>query len=270
MVIQRMAGTAFLLAVLAAFAPATTHAVRQPTAEESAAILATDSRRAECLTATVSTVNPAWALIADADNDTCWSEGRLSIVTRSSSGDWEVWRTGEDLPDVACDEIDVPEKAGRDLGACTPPRRVRFYLPCGTNDGVGEVELTTRPRQCNNAGFQTSNAEMWILRSLRWRSWGRQRAVATGLKFAVHLYPGYAGRPVRVTAFRLSTGCGPDTPYYTRLRFNLPAWTMRSRPFSGGPWRHTRMPAVSYVVKAYPPACSPANRDEELADAIGG
>lgn len=264
-----MTGVSVLAALLTAVAPATAQAGRQPSAEEAAAILATDSRSAECLTVTVSTVDPRWALIADADNDTCWSAGRLSIVTRTS-GAWEVQRAGEDLPDVACDQIGVPEKVGRDLGACTPPRRVRFYLPCGSNDGVGEVELTTRPRQCNNAGLQTSNAEMWILRSLRWRSWGRQRAVANGLKYYAHYYPGYAGRPVRVTAFKLSTGCGPETPYYTRLRFNLPAWTMRSRPFSGGPWRRTRMPAVNYVVKAYPPACSPANHDDELAEAIGG
>jgi hypothetical protein len=139
---------------------------------------------------------------------------------------------------------------------------------------VAALLATIAPATANAARQPTTEESAAILatdsRSLRWRSWGRQRAVANGLKYAVHLYPGYAGRPVRVTAFKLSTGCGPDTPYYTRLRFNLPAWTMRSRPFSGGPWRHTRMPAVNYAVKTYPPACSPTNHDDELADTIGG
>lgn len=142
--------------------------------------------------------------------------------------------------------------------------RTPHYLPCGSTDGVGLVTLTTRPRQCNNAGVETSNAEMWILRSLRWRRWGGTRATATGLKYYVRYYPGYSGRPVHVTAFRRATGCGPDAPYYTRLRFRLPVWTMRSRPFGGGPWTHTHMPAVSYVVKAYPPDCSLSDDDEVI------
>lgn len=125
------------------------------------------------------------------------------------------------------------------------------WLPCG--DGSGTVILKVRPARCDNGGFQTSNANLWILKRLRWSKWGERKATGRGLSYPATGYPGYAGRPVRVTAFRLSYGCGAQRPYYTRLRFEMPAWDMRSRPWSGGPWTTTRRPPADYVVKAYRP-----------------
>lgn len=127
------------------------------------------------------------------------------------------------------------------------------WLPCGEHPPTGRVVLKVRPARCDNGGFQTANAELWILQRLRWSSWGGDTARARGLQYAVHRYPGYTGRPVRVRAFHLSDACGAERPFYTRLQLTLPAWNRRSRPFSGGPWTVRRMPAVRYVVRTYPP-----------------
>lgn len=240
-----------LILVLAMSSPAM--ASREATPDElqqMAAALSTDAR---CIIVTVSTVNPAIAAVEIPSRPACPVGSGYLILERDGDG-WHYSFAGSAGERCQAWQHTIGSRVALDLGVCARPRP-RWYIPCGDSRGTEVVTLRTRPRACNNADRESSNATTWILKRLRWSTWGGKVARARGLKFYAKRYPGYSGRPVRVRAFRVSRMCGLDQQFYTRLRFTLPRWIMRSRPFGGGPWSHRRMPRVSYVVKAARPDC---------------
>lgn len=208
--------------------------------------------RPECVTAKVSTADPAWGVFASSRAPGCPPADGY-VVTKLVNGKWVIqFQTSGD--NSTCAQDGVPDDVGRDLSICVAGPQA--YLPCDSGMSGDElVPLTIRPKTCTNGGLQTSMAELWILKKLRWSSWGGESAKGKGLKYQAHYYPGYSGRPVTVEAFRLSRDCGADKPFYTRVRITAKRWRMRSKPFGGGRWRYTWMPAFTYVAKPYEPDC---------------
>ena len=120
--------------------------------------------------------------------------------------------------------------------------------------------LTVRPTKCTNAGYETSNAEMWILIKLTWSSWGTEQATGSGYLSPVHFYPGledpkYKNRPAKVTAYSVSDECGPDQPIFTKIRISAPAWKIRVRTSTKSRWKTRRLRPFTTVVNSYSPDC---------------
>ena len=216
----------FVIVVAAAVAaactalPGTAVAARLATAEERAAIVATDTRPADCLTVTISTVQDGWALISDVDSSACASEGRPSIVT-FVDGAWTVFHSGEDLPDAYCDELAVPRAVGADLAACDPaappqpvrpsPRPASRPRNCGNFDGrrwtslridgAGIFGVTALGTDCRFARWLSLNAfrdlRRWPARGGRWRvrAW-TCRMVDSGYEYGAIRCRATAGRVV--------------------------------------------------------------------------
>jgi hypothetical protein len=182
--------TSVAVAALGVAAPSAS-AARLATPEERAAILATDTRPADCLTVTVSTVQEGWALVSEVDSSACATEGRPSIVA-FADGAWSVFYSGEDLPDAYCDDLAVPRAVGSDLAACDPaaapsrpqlgdpqPRRTPQRRNCGNFDGrrwtsrpiagTGFFDVAARRTDCPTARRLTVRALRTYPGGSRWR-----------------------------------------------------------------------------------------------------
>lgn len=97
-------------------------------------------------------------------------------------------------------------------GAATPVRIV-----CTTGKAGDEFTPKRAPKRCTLLPRRASFAQGANLASLRWRSWGRSSATATGTELGFHLP--YSHVPVSVTAFRLRMDrCGRSLRLYTRVR----------------------------------------------------
>ncbi len=230
-------------------------ASRPATLEERTAMVAPNGFAASCAEAFISTVDPSWGYFAATNAVDC-SEANGIVVVRYADGAWSQAFSGSEMgKSTACPSLNVPTAVGRDLGICSAASERRF-LPCARGfDSSAAVPLRSRPTVCTNGGRQTSMAELWILKKIRWSTWGGSSSRGRGYKYQAKNYGGFQPRPVSLEAFRLKYTCGAGKPFYTRLRISGEKWNMRFRPVGGSDWKVQEMPAFSYVTKPYAAAC---------------
>ena len=252
-ILRRVSLVTVAVAVLSMSVVASATADRPASGSETEAMVADWDFDPDCVDARISTADLSWGAFTATNADGCPGASGFVIV-RLAGAAWSSAFQGS-TNGGACEQIGVPTNVGVDLGVCSPASS-RRYMACAKGFGSSKrLPLVSRPSTCTNGGIQTSMAELWILKQLHWSSWGGSQARGSGYKYAAHYYPGYSGRPVTVEAFGISYSCGRSKPFYTRIRITGKAWEMRSKPFGGGAWQTTPMPAFSYVVKTYAAKC---------------
>jgi len=226
--------------------PTAALAARPATEAERAGIAGMIGVGAECVEATVSTVDPAYALVNASYAEGCdYPRGLLGEVVHSMDGGstWvSVFSTGETLD---CPIPELSTDVAVDLGVCFRPDP-RTYL-CSAD------RLQVKPKRW----YLGCPATRVLISKLRWRRWGSDRARATGVIALIDCDPDCArGRyhryRVRLTASRIrvcpASPEGPGKRQYTRVRveYRLP----RDNPHGIRPgWQRS-------TVTANPRACS--------------
>jgi len=156
---------------------------------------------------------------------------------------------------------DQPAAAGNQGAATISQNAGLPLLPCFSSEVDGDyAPLTMRPRKCHNAGYETPNSAVWTLINVRWDTWKATEARGSGYRSPTHFYPGledprYRYRPVKITAYGISSECGDDHPIFTRIKVSAGPWKERFRRSLNARWKTKKLPAYRQVLTTYAPDC---------------
>jgi hypothetical protein len=184
-------------------------AKRRATETERAEIAAAAGVEPQCIDATISTVDPQWAVYLRTNIPSCPPADGFVVVRRGSDGWHEQFEEVVGVSGLSpCPIENVPTAVALDLALC---RRPRSYIICWRRGRT--PELRPHPARCISfyGGFVTSVN----LVDLRWRGWGQPVARARGVDRGFHLP--FAHIRVRVTVYR-RRHCPSGDLIYTRLR----------------------------------------------------
>ncbi len=194
---QRLAVVVLLLLGLAA---PSAHAARIASTDEAATLAAAAQVEPRCGSFTISTVDEDWAFFQRTDPE-C-AESRPLAVLKRSNGAWQLWA---EYRGFVCALEDIPVRVGTDLGICRPPET---QVPCSESSDGDRLLYVVRPKRCNVYMPSQSFGFSANLKRLRWRLWGRSKAIATGREGSL---------PVRVTVYGRRRSCTGDF-VYTRMK----------------------------------------------------
>lgn len=199
--------------------------------------------------------NPAYAGFVVPPDEACETENGRFLVVREEVGRWKL--VADASQGVLCNAPGVRAVPRDILRTCRRPLPRRMHLPCVDTPAWKVVQLRVRPASCIPTGLDTSISGTLSLVQLRWSSWGARTARARARVLPNHRYGDERPRPVTVTVSGRSTSCGPESPFYTRIKVTARRWSQLVRAH-GQPPRRVRYPAMTIVRRVGEPTVCPA------------
>lgn len=212
----RRLGLLTLLAALLGGSAAALAAV-PATPEQTAAIAPAVGFPPQCITASISSIDPAWATALPTNTSDC-PQADGTVVLHLQQGVWTQVTAGSDFG--FCPIDGVPAAISREFDLCRSVTPSSYVLGSANFAPNGEGFGTSKPRTIFNGGVPSG-----LVTQIRWRRWGSAHAIGFGKNAIYKPRGGYYARKATIELRASRRGRCPDSdvPAYLHLDARVPS-----------------------------------------------
>jgi hypothetical protein len=213
----RRLGVLTLVAGALGGASAVVHAAVPATPEQTAAIAPAVGFPPGCITASISSTDPAWATALPTNTPDC-PQADGTVVLHLQGGAWTQVTAGSDFG--FCPIKGVPAAISREFALCRRVTASSYVLGSAAFAPGGKGFGTSKPRTIFNGGVPSG-----LVTRIRWQRWGSAHAIGFGKNAIYRPEGGYYARLATIELRASRRGRCPDSdqPAYLRLEARVPS-----------------------------------------------